>query len=40
MAKSKKSVGKDRAKAPVGIPDFEGLICKVGDGAMARVEEE
>jgi len=40
MAKSKKLVGKDRAKAPARIPDLEALIRKVGDGAMARVEEE
>jgi len=40
MANSKKPVGKDSAKAPAGIPDFEALIRKVGDRAMARVEEE
>ncbi len=40
MAKSKKPAGKDSAKVPAGIPDFEALIRKVGDRAMARVEEE
>jgi hypothetical protein len=40
MAKAKKPAGKDSAKPPAGIPDFEALIRKVGDRAMARVEEE
>jgi hypothetical protein len=40
MAKAKKPAGKDSAKTPAGIPDFEALIRKVGDRAMARVEEE
>jgi hypothetical protein len=40
MAKAKKPAGKDSAEAPTGIPDFEALIRKVGDRAMARVEEE
>jgi len=40
MAKAKKPAGKDSAKAPAGIPDFEALIRKVGDRAMKRVEAE